>query len=144
MKIIAFISGILRSKQIYKYAIVSAGAASFVLFLTWFLTSILGLFHAYSVAISVELGLIWTFFVLDRWTFKEVEKKYSAIRRFLQYNLVGIASLGINETVLLSLTYGFKMYYLSAEFLALVITFCINFLLNKYLSWASKISPSEI
>jgi putative flippase GtrA len=138
MKVIAFISSILKSKEIYKYATVSAGAASFVLFLTWLLTSSLGLFHAYSVAISIEIGIIWTFFVLDRWTFKEVEKKHGTIRRFLQYNLVGIASLGINETILLSLTYGFKMYYLSAEFLALVITFSINFILNKYLSWASK------
>lgn len=138
MKIISFISDILKSKEIYKYATVSAGAASFVLFMTWFLTGVLGLFHAYSVAVSVELGIIWTFFVLDRWTFKKVEKKHGTIRRFLQYNLVGIGSLGINEAILLSLTYGFKMYYLSAEFLAIMITFCINFLLNKNLSWAAR------
>lgn len=128
----------MKSKEIYKYATVSTGAASFVLFFTWFLTSVLGLFHAYSVAVSVELGIIWTFFVLDKWTFKKVEKKYSTIRRFLQYNLVGIGSLGINEVILLSLTYGFKMYYLSAEFLAIMITFCINFFLNKNLSWAAR------
>jgi putative flippase GtrA len=138
MKILTLISNILKNKEIYKYGIVSVGAASFVLFMTWLLTSVFGIFHAYSVAVSVESGIIWTFFILDRWTFKKIEKKHNTVRRFLQYNLVGIGSLGINEGILLSLTYGFKMYYLYAEFFAIMITFCINFFLNKNFSWASR------
>lgn len=137
MRITKFISDILGGKEIYRYLPISAGTACSVLLLTWFFSSILNIYHPYSVAISIEIGIIWTFFVLDKWTFTEGIKKYSKVKRFLQYHAVAVAGLGVNEMIFLFFTYVANLYYLLAEFLAILLTFGFNFILNKKLAWAS-------
>lgn len=132
-----YIREILQEKEIYRYLPVSAGTACSVLLLTWFFSSILDIFHPYSVAISIEIGIIWTFFVLDKWTFKKGVKKHSTVKRFLQYHAVAVAGLGVNELIFLFFTYVIDLYYLLAEFFAILLTFGFNFILNKKLAWAS-------
>lgn len=131
-----FIKEIVTGQDVYKYGVVSVSTASFILLFTWILTSSLGVFHAYSVAISLELSIIWSFFILDKWTFKDGIKKHSTLRRFLQYNVVGSAGLGVNEAIMLFFVYVVGLNYLIAEFFAMVFTFGFQFLMNRKFSWA--------
>lgn len=137
MKISELINEIIRGKELYRYLPVSAGTACSILIMTWFFSSIFNIFHPYSVALSIEIGIIWTFFVLDKWTFKEGIKKHGTAKRFLQYHAVALAGLGVNEMMFLFLTYVINLYYLLAELLAILLAFSFNFILNKKLAWAS-------
>ncbi|MGI0059658.1 MAG: GtrA family protein, partial [Nitrosotalea sp.] len=81
--------------------------------------------------------IVWTLCVLDKWTFKQGIKKHGTVKRFLQYHVVALAGLGVNEIIFLFFTYVINLYYLLAEFLAILLTFGFNFILNKKLAWAS-------
>lgn len=125
----------IRNPQIYKFLIVSTISTLVTLFFTAVLTSMLGIFYAYSVIISLEISLFLGFFIHDKWTFSNVPKSTKKIRRFLKFNVLALLGFGINEVVLIFFTTQIKTHYLVSECIAMVITFIFNFVTSKKVTW---------
>ena len=130
-KIIENILILATSKELQKFGFVGLSCAGFTLAFTWFLTDILNLFYAYSVAISVEITIIWAFLALDKWVFKQHNKKHGLIHRLVSYNLVCLISLGLNEGILLLLSLQFGIHYLISEVIAMIFSGSLNYYLLK-------------
>ncbi len=124
-----------KNPQMYKFLIVGIGIAAFVLSFTIFLTSILHIHYTISVAISIEIAVIWSFFVHDRWTFANVPKTTSTKSRFVKFNLISLAGLGVNEVVLIFFTTQVNLHYSISEAIAIFIAFFFNYFFQKKVSW---------
>jgi putative flippase GtrA len=95
----------------------------------------LHIFYAVSVAIVIELTIIWAFFVNDKWTFGNLPKIVPIRIRFVKYNILSLTGLGVNEFVLILLTEKAGINYLESEFIAIIVTFFYNFTVHKKISW---------
>lgn len=135
MTIFDWILGYIKNPQIYKFMIVGVGSAIFVLFLTVVFTSILHIFYAISVAILIEMTIVWAFFVHDRWTFNNIPKTIPTRIRFVKYNILSLTGIGVNELVLILLTEKVGVNYLISELIAIIVTFLFNFSVHKKISW---------
>ena len=135
MNILTTIKEIIKNPQMYRFMIVGIGIASFVLGFTIFLTSILEIHYAISVAISIETAVVWSFFIHDKWTFGNVLKTSSKKSRFIKFNLISIAGLAVNEIVLIFFTTQVNLHYTISESLAIFVAFFFNFMLQKRVSW---------
>lgn len=51
----------LNRDKIIKFAFVGASGALVILFLTWFLTQLFGVWYLLSAIISIELSILWSF-----------------------------------------------------------------------------------
>ena len=125
----------LKKPEIYKFLFVGIISAIFVLLFTIIFTSFLGLFHVYSVAIAFEIVLIAAFFTHDRWTFSHVKKSSKTYVRFAKFNLFSLVSLGINEAILVYLTFQVGLHYIPSEAIAIVIAFFFNYIVSKKISF---------
>jgi len=125
----------IKNPQMYKFLIVGIVVALFVLSLTIFLTSTFNIHYTISVAISLEIGVIWSFFVHDRWTFSNVQKTTNTKSRFVKYNTIAMAGLGVNEVILVFFTTQINLHYSISEAIAIFFTFFFNYFLQKKVSW---------
>ena len=68
------------------------------------------------------------------WTFASVAKHLTSLAKYL---MVAIASFGLNEGFYALFLQGFKIHYITALFLVLVIVPPITFLLSKFWAFAT-------
>lgn len=119
----------------FKFLIVAAGSASSGLLIIIFLTSVIGIFYAYSVLITLQLFVFVNFYIHEKWTFADVPKSSRKISRFLKFNSVALIAIGINEAILISLTDLVGIHYIISEIFAMGGTFFFNFTIGKKLIW---------
>ena len=119
----------------YKFLAVAIGSASSGLLLIIFLTSFMGIFYAYSVLITLEFFVFVNFFIHERWTFVDIPKISRKSSRFIKFNLVALIAIGINESILISLTDLGGINYIISEIIAMGVTFFFNFTIGKKLIW---------
>ncbi len=107
-----------------------------VLFL---LTEYAGVYYIFSSLIAIETSIVTNFLLNDFWTFGEkhnnISKKYI---RFLSYQLICMAGLLINITILFLLTNLTNMWYIYANIIAIICVFIWNFLVNRNITWKYK------
>lgn len=125
------IKNFIKNPQIYKFATVGITTTSTALFMIKILTSMLGIYYVYSVAIVLEIFVIINFFIHDRWTFSKTPKQTKTSIRFTKFNLVALLAIGLNESILIFLTTIIGMNYLISEGSAMIITFFFNFFASK-------------
>jgi len=119
----------------YKFLAVAIGSASSGLLLIIFLTSFMGIFYAYSVLITLEFFVFVNFFIHEKWTFADIPKISRKSSRFIKFNLVALIAIGINESILISLTDLGGINYIISEIIAMGVTFFFNFTIGKKLIW---------
>jgi len=128
-----FIGNFFKNPQLYKFIAVGVITTSIALLFIAILTSVLGIFYAYSVIIVLEIFVFINFFIHDRWTFSNIPKVTKTRIRFLKFNLFALLGIGLNESILISLTEVIGINYLISEGIAMIITFFFNFFVSKKL-----------
>ena len=121
-----------------KFAVVGASCAFSVLLLTWILTELVHIYHLFSVIISIQVTIVWAFFVLDKWTFNKINRKHSMINRFIRYNLISLTGLGLNVSIFTIFAILMNLYYLLALFFTIICTAGFNFYMSKKFAWAKN------
>ena len=125
----------IKDPEIYKYVLVGGSNAILVLFLTVTFTSIMGIFYLWSAIMAYEISVLVSFFMHDKWTFRKIEKIGPGYNRFIKYNMFSLIGLGLNSIVLVIFTQEFSIHYAISEFIALLITFIFNYVMNKKISF---------
>jgi len=125
----------IKDPEIYKYVIVGASNAGLVILLTILFTSVIGIFYLISATMAYEISIVVSFFMHDKWTFGKIEKTSHRWIRFIKYNAFSLMGLGINSAVLVILTQQFSIYYAISEFIAILVAFTFNYIMNKKISF---------
>ncbi len=131
-----------------KFAGVGLSGAAVILGLTYALTNMFHQNYLLAAGIAIEISILWAFVLNDTLTFRGRRKSKRWYRKLADYNLVSIIGLAINEMILLGLTTEFRIYYLTAEFVAIVLTFGFNYFANLRWTWnrgfRGRSSPEEV
>lgn len=126
-----------RYEEMLKFGMVGASGVLVNMGLLYFLTEHVGLYYLLSSVIAVESSIISNFTLNELWTF--VEKGREGIRnvfkRFLKFNSISIAGLGINVSILWALTEFAGLYYLFSNLIAISVVFAWNYMANVRWTW---------
>ena len=118
--------------------ITSVSCAVSVLFLTFIFTEVLVIDHVLSVFFSIEITIIWAFFVLDNKVFDQRIKKYSMLNRFLRYQFVSLSGLVLNVSLFSLFFIWLNLFYLISEFIAMIFTAGFNLYMVRNFAWVKK------
>lgn len=127
-----------KGKEISKFAVVGLSGAIVILVLTYVLTEQARINYLLSTAIAIEASIIWAFILNDSITFKGRKRSYLLPRRLLSYNALSLGGLAINESILFLLVFFGGFYYLLGEVIAIIITFCFNYLASIKWAWPTR------
>ena len=125
----------LKNPQIYKFLIIGLFNGILVLFLTGVFTSYFGIFYVVSALISYELSIMSSFFMNDKWTFRNTLKISKTHIRLIKYNTFSLIGMGLNGLILIILTDYFGFHYLLSEGAAILIVFSFNYTTSKKISF---------
>lgn len=125
----------IKNPQMYRFLAVGIITNLLSLLFIAVLTSLFGIFYAYSVLISLEAFTFVSFFIHDKWTFSNVPISAKRIKRLVKYNIFSLSGFGLNESILIFLTTQVKIPYLISEAIAIVVTFFFNFIISKKITW---------
>ncbi len=125
----------LKTPEIYKFVTIGLFNGILVLFLTGILTSYLGIFYVASALISYELSIMSSFFMNDKWTFRNSFKTSKKHTRLIKYNAFSLIGMGLNGLILMILTDFFGFHYLISEGVAILIVFSFNYTTSKKISF---------
>ena len=109
--------------------------------LLWLFTERVGLFYLASAAIAIETSVFNNFILNDVWTFRDRRNPGVAARltRFLKFNLVSAAGIGINMGVLWACTELLGVYYLLSNLFGIAAAMVWNFVANTSWTWRRKV-----
>lgn len=120
-----------------KFCIVGLSGVAVNMGLLWLLTEVVGLFYLVSATISIETSIISNYLLNDYFTFSDRRSggTGSLIRRFLKFNLISLAGLGINLSTLWLLTSIAGVYYLLSNLVGIALATLWNYLVNSWWTW---------
>jgi len=122
--------------RILKFMAVGASGVAVNMGLLWLLTEFAGLFYLFSAIASIEVSIITNFLLNEHWTFSDRRgKNQSMTSRGIKFNVVSMVSLGLNITILFTLTNYFGLHYMLSELIAILAAFVSNFFLNLKWTW---------
>lgn len=128
---------IMEQEEFIKFMIVGAVGTVVNLGLLFILTEYFDLFYLVSSAIAIETSIISNFIFNDVWTFKQ-DKEKRFIKRALYYQVISLCSLAIQLIVVFILTDSFNIYYVLSGFIGIGVSFMLNFILNKYITFRRR------
>ena len=101
------------------------------------LTEFVGLFYLVSAAISIEAAIIFNFTLNNFFTFSD--RRLLTAKSFIiglsKFNLISLAGLAVNISVLWLLTDTFGIYYLVSELGGIAAATIWNYLANTWWTW---------
>lgn len=123
--------------RILKFGIVGVSGILVNLFILYLLVEYFSLNKDLASPVAIEISVLNNFIWNDLWTFRSVgdQKVSSRWRRLGAFNLVSVGGAVINYGIFLILTTWFALYYLSAQFVGILIAFIWNFLINRRFTW---------
>lgn len=96
-----------------------------------------------SKVIAAEAAMVNNFLWNDAWTFRTVSRSRDAagsrLRRFLKFNLICTAGIGLSVLLLNLQVRGLHWNVFLANFLAIVLVSVWNFFLSSRLGWRSAV-----
>ena len=108
--------------------------------LLFFFTEIGGLFYIFSAIIAIEASILSNFLLNEFWTFSDLSNEHRGVsKRIVKYNIVSVAGLLINLSILFALTTGFGLHYLISNLFGIAGTTLWNYLVNLNWTWAKRI-----
>jgi len=124
-------------KRFIKFCLVGASGVLVNMGLLWLLTEFAGLFYLLSAAISIESSIISNFVLNDFFTFPDRRLRGARpfLKRLLKFNIVSLAGLGLNVSVLWLLTELFGVYYLLSNLCGIAVATLWNYLVNLFWTW---------
>jgi len=123
--------------RFFKFCLVGASGVGVNMGLLWLLTEVGGLFYLVSAAISIETSIITNFTLNDYFTFPDRRRRgrRQFFTRLAKFNLVSLAGLGLNMTVLWFLTSVVGLYYLLSNLCGIAVATLWNYLVNFWWTW---------
>lgn len=120
--------------RMVKFGIVGGTGIGVNLAILYLLTDIAGLHYVASAFIAIEASIIFNFYFNERWTFRDRSGK-GFWPRLLKYNAVAGVGVAINMGLMALLVEVAAVYYLLAEFIAILCVFVWNYSLSNKLIW---------
>ena len=120
-----------------KFCLVGGSGVLVNMGLLWLLTESAGLFYLLSAAISIETSIITNFTLNDYLTFPDRRVKGARffLTRLAKFNLVSLAGLGLNMTVLWLLTEVVGVYYMLSNLCGIAVATLWNYVANSWWTW---------
>jgi putative flippase GtrA len=123
-------------KRFLKFATVGASGIFVNEGLLWFFTEIVGFFYLVSSVIGIEVSIITNFILNELWTFRDRSKgKKGIFGRGVKFNVVSVAGLVINISVLYFCTTFLGIYYLISNLIGICCAFLWNYFVNLGWTW---------
>tara|TARA_B110000196_G_C21027437_1_gene605878 strand:- start:483 stop:941 length:459 start_codon:yes stop_codon:yes gene_type:complete len=125
-------------KETQKFLITSITCAASVLFFTFVFTEFFLFEHILSVFFSIELTIVWAFFILDNKVFDQGIKKHNIVSRFFRYQFISFGGLILNLSLFTIFFLWLELFYLFSEFIAIILTGAFNLYMVRNFAWAKK------
>jgi dolichol-phosphate mannosyltransferase len=104
-----------------------------------FLTEYVGIYYLISSLFASEASIITNFILNDKWTYGNIaDKKYGFGSRLAMFNVICIAGMIVNITVLFVLTDLLGIYYIISNLIGVACVFLWNFIVNRRMTWIQK------
>ena len=116
--------------QAFKFAIVGVINTLINLAVLYIFTEFLGIYYLVSAIFAFIVANINSFLLNKIWTFKE-NIKHKAASRYIKFVVVSVIALVVNLIFLYAAVEYFKLWYMFAQVLAVILNFLINFFGNK-------------
>lgn len=120
-----------------RFCLVGASGVFVNMGLLWLLTELCGLFYLFSAAVSIETSIITNFTLNDFFTFPDRRSRGSRqfFLRLGKYNLVSLAGLALNMTILWLFTTFLGLHYLLSNLCGIAIATLWNYAANFLWTW---------
>ncbi|MEA2606484.1 MAG: dolichol-phosphate mannosyltransferase, partial [Chloroflexota bacterium] len=102
------------------------------------LTERAGIYYAVSAILASQVSTLNNFVLTELFVFRGHESRHAMIVRYLIFNLLNVATLGIRLPVLIVLTEVVGIHYLVSNVIAIGLTFGIRYLVSDYWIWAGR------
>ena len=123
--------GILKTRQVLKFALVGAATASIDYLALYLLTARLRFPYLLSAAIGFMLGSTCNYFISVNWVF--IPGKFKPQIEFSLFLITSIVGLLVNESVMWFLVDRQRLHYLYAKAGAIALVSMLNFVMKKKL-----------
>ena len=122
-------------KQFFKFGIVGVFNTLINLLVLYILTEFFGVYYLVSAFFAFIIAVTNSFILNKTWTFEEKvgHKVYS---RYFKFIVISLIALIFNLILLYVLVEYFKIWYMLAQLIGVILNLIINFLGNKL--WAFK------
>lgn len=117
--------------RIVKFAGVGGFGALVNLAFLYLFTELFSIYYVFAALCSSQVSLTCNFILNDAFTWGKEKKKLGFLKRFGNFWLISHFTIGLDLAMLFILTEYFKIYYVLSLFLAILVSFLINFFLNK-------------
>lgn len=121
---------LLKYKRIIKYLIAGGTAALVDLSLLYFLTDILDIWYLISASLAFIVAFFVSFFLQKFWTFRDTDKEIM-YKQMGVYLAVALTNLVLNIAFMYILVDGFKIWYMSAQFVVGGLIACESYFVYK-------------
>ena len=86
-----------------------------------------------------ELSIIWNFILNHKWTFRDSTNDSHILRKLLNFHVVAIMSVVVNNTFLFVLHTQFGMWDTLAKLIGILVAFVVNYFGNARWTWRERI-----
>jgi len=124
-------------KLFLKYGIVGAIGTLINLLILFSLTELVGLYYIISEILAYTIVLVNNFIMNKMFTFQE-EFRENFLKKFSQYSVISIAALILNLIILFWLVEYLFIWYIFAEIIAMICSFLLNFIGNRFWTFKEK------
>lgn len=121
-------------RRLIKFGAVGASGVGVNLALLYLFTDIAGLHYIASTFIAIEASIITNFYLNNRWTFGD-RRGTRLLSRLVKFNAVSGVGVGLNIGLMALLVEVVGVYYLLAEFMAILCVFGWNYVLSNRYVW---------
>jgi len=116
--------------QFIKFSIVGGVGTLINIAILYILTEFFNIYYLISAIFAFIVALTNNFILNKIWTFEE-KLKEGALRKYIKFFTISVIALTVNLSFLYIFVEYFKIWYIFAQFLAILITLIINFSGNK-------------
>ena len=102
------------------------------------LTEGAGIHYALSAVLASQASTLHNFVLTEWFVFRGRESRHALVVRYLIFNALNVATLGIRLPVLVLLTELGGLHYLVSNVIAIGLTFGIRYLVSDYWIWAGR------
>jgi dolichol-phosphate mannosyltransferase len=123
--------------RFFKFCLVGLSGVGVNMGLLWLLTEKAGLPYLASAAVAIETSIITNFILNNYFTFRlrNAPGAKAFFNRLLKFNVVSLAGLALNLSILWLFTDVFGIYYLVSNLCGIAVTILWNYLVNTWWTW---------
>jgi len=116
--------------EFFKFGIVGLSGAVLNLMVFYLMTRFLGVHYMGSAVVAFVLAATSNYLLNKVWTFNE-KIGHKIARKFVQFFVVSIVTLGINLGILFALVENVGIHYMLAQAIAILLSMIFNYVGNK-------------